>query len=874
MFRQLKQLFTYYTELGIQKHFRPGRVKSIKLINQLSLFSCLIAFIFIFQFQEIKPFYIKVIERLAPIILILIPFLNRVGYFAFARYVFYLQLNICCLLGAALLGMESGVHLFFIPVIAGTALVFNLRKIKSFIPILGIPLLSIFLLIWLNDKMAIDMQNYTEELRHIYMQNFIITVLASFMLAYFYYRITHQQQVQLHEAIQKHTDLNNHLRRNEKKLHKNLQYSDKLMEHLRARNDYFKALLQNASDITAVVDREGYFKYITPSFFRLTGFKPNEIAKKTIFDFVHTEDLSKTLERFQVKLVNEESTGLIKFRYRKADGTYMYLEAKGTNLLEEKNVQGIVINSRDITDRLHYEEQARIKEENIRAILDNNDNRIWLLDRNYRLLDFNIAFAKSFKEYFGNHLQQHINIFDLVPAEEHEEWLKRYKAAENGSVHSYTDRFSLKEGERAFRITIFPIMDEGELDRLVVFAKDITEQEQVEQALTEAKEKAEEATQAKAQFLSTMSHEIRTPMNAVIGMTHLLLQDKPTPAQAENLRILKFSAENLLVLINDILDFSKIEAGKVTFEQTSFNLSQLVSDLKKSLLPAAHEKNISMEVLQDTDLPEKVMGDSVRLSQILINLLSNAIKFTEQGGVKVQLTVLQDALDGSLIQFKVSDTGIGVPVHMQEAIFESFTQGSPDTTRRFGGTGLGLAITKRLLELQGSRIELESKEGEGSVFSFNLRFEKPDAAESKMHENTSNKRLQEFSLRGKRILMVEDNPLNIFIGKKYLEKWEVEVQTAENGLQALEVLRQQSFDLILMDLQMPEMDGYETTRQIRRLENPQIARLPILAISAAAEPQVKQKALEAGINGFVVKPFKPDELLEQLSHYLALQLKA
>lgn len=877
MFRQLKELFTYYTELGIQEHLRPGRVKSIKLINQLSLFSSLIAFIFIFQFQEIKPLYLRVMEVLAPLVLLLIPLLNRAGCFALARYVFYLQLNIYCLIGAALLGMESGVHLFFIPIIAGTALVFNLRKIKSFLPVLAIPLVAILLLILLNDNLAIDMQSHTAELRHIYMQNFLITVLASFLLAFFYYRITNQQQSQLHEAIEKYTELTTYLRKSEKKLQKNLLFSDKLLERLRDRNDYFKALLQNASDITAVVDAQGYFKYITPSFFRLTGFKPDEIAEKTVFNFVHPDDMQRTLTRFQGVLQGVEAPTLLRFRYRKANGTHMFLEAKGTNLLEEKNVQGIVINALDITDRLHYEEQAREKEKNIRTILDNNDNRIWLLDRNYRLLDFNDAFARAFEKYFGNSLQRDINVFELVPAEEHEEWLRRYKAAENGTVHSYTDTF-LIEGEKCtYRITIFPVMEEGELDRLTVFAKDITEQEQAEQALIEAKEKAEEATRAKAQFLSTMSHEIRTPMNAVIGMTHLLLEDNPTPEQVENLRILKFSAENLMVLINDILDLSKVEAGKIVFEHAPFHLSQLVSDLNKSMQPAARQRNISLEVLQDTDLPQMVMGDSVRLSQILTNLLSNAIKFTEEGGVQVQVTMVQDAPDASIVQFKISDTGIGIPQHMQEAVFESFTQGSSDTTRRFGGTGLGLTITKRLLELQDSQIELESKEGEGSVFSFCLRFAKPDSKPDSMQkeitEEKNSSSLQESSLQGKRILMVEDNPLNVFVGRKFLEKWGVELFTAENGRQALEMLGKQVFDLILMDLQMPEMDGYEATRQIRKLKNAELASLPVLAISAATEPEVRTEALAAGVNDFVVKPFNPDDLLNQLSRYLVDPVK-
>ena len=870
MLKQLNHAFLFYSNFGVQQHFNAGKNKAIQLVNQLSLLVSLVCFIFIFQELDFESPQLRVLKFIIPFIFICIPILNKAGFQKQARFIFYLTLNAYCFTMSASFGFSSGNHLYFIPVIASTALVFNLRKLKYVFIVLISPVLSILLLLYLNDSLAVDQAFYRDELQQMGLQSFLITVIASFLLAFFYFRITNQQQLQLKQALEKQEELNLHLRTKEKKLQKNLHYADHLGERLRNQNEYYKSLFENASDITAVIDAEGYFKYLTPSFFRLTGFKPEEVAKKTVFEFVHPADLARISECFSTRLHELSNQSLLKFRYGKADGSYLYLEAKGTDLLQDPTVGGIVINSRDISDRLHYEEEAKTKERNIRSILDNNDNRIWLVDRNFILLDFNKAFASSFEEAFGQKLCRNENFFSLTPPEEHDTWRERFKAASGGEVHAYIDHYFVGEEQRTFRITIFPIMNEQEADRFTIFSKDITEQEKVAEALVEAREKAEEAARVKAQFLSTMSHEIRTPLNAIIGITHFLQEDDPSPEQAENLRILQFSAENLLVLLNDVLDLSKIEAGKVHFEHITFQLPQLVSDIKKSMEPIARKKSVALELLQDADLPQQVMGDPVRLSQVLTNLISNAIKFTDEGRVLVQLTVLEDSEEDSLIQFKVKDTGIGIPENMQEVIFESFTQGGSDTTRRFGGTGLGLAISKRLLELQGSKIALQSREGEGSTFSFTLHLEKYRNS-TVMEENTEQGSEGKEALTGSKLLMVEDNPLNVFVGRKFLQKWGIELYSAENGLVALKMLQEEgtTFDLVLMDLQMPEMDGFETTRQIRQLKDKKLAELPVLAISAANEPVTQQKAVEAGMNGFVSKPFNADELEQKLRHYLS-----
>jgi signal transduction histidine kinase len=394
---------------------------------------------------------------------------------------------------------------------------------------------------------------------------------------------------------------------------------------------------------------------------------------------------------------------------------------------------------------------------------------------------------------------------------------------------------------------------------------EIEQKKKIAEELIIAKEQAEKASIEKSQFLSTMSHELRTPLNAVIGMTYFLMQENPRSDQIDNLKVLKFSADNLLVLINDILDFGKIEAGRITFEELDFSLGNLFTSIRQSLNLIAEEKGIEIIIKNDENIPEQVVGDPGRLSQILTNLLSNAVKFTSQGFVMVE-TKAKDIDDNYLsVEFKISDTGIGIPKDMIDQVFELFVQASSDTTRKFGGTGLGLAITKRLIELQGSKIKLESEVGKGSVFTFNLTFKKSLVPDLKKQDSTN---IEDFmSLKGIKILLTEDNKVNQLIAVRFLQKWDLEVDVAENGLIALDLLKKNEYDLILMDIQMPEMDGYETTQEIRKMEGI-YSSIPILALTASAMAEVQNKILLTGMNDSVTKPFNPSELYRKIVKYL------
>ena len=404
---------------------------------------------------------------------------------------------------------------------------------------------------------------------------------------------------------------------------------------------------------------------------------------------------------------------------------------------------------------------------------------------------------------------------------------------------------------------------QAELQRQVSFrTKELREQAEM---LEKARDEAEDASLAKSEFLSIMSHEIRTPMNGVIGMTHLLLQEEPKPDQVENLKTLKFSAENLMMLLNDILDYNKIESGMILLETTDFSITQLIRGLGYQFKPRAAVKGIDFNIRVDPTIPEWLRGDPTRLNQILMNLISNAVKFTTNGEVSLEIEVSGTQHDDLWLTFEVRDTGIGIPEEKLPVIFDRFTQASTQTSRQFGGTGLGLAITKRLLELMSSKIILDSVVGEGSRFYFTVKLgrgeEQPFVAED------SNLEVMKKSIRGMKALIVDDNKMNRLILEKFLGKWGMTYDSVEDGLKALEIMKTARYDIILLDIQMPHMDGFEVARRIRKMEGLDSHNLPVIALSADVFSNVYNRLMESGMDDFVSKPLNPNELLEVIYKY-------
>ncbi len=424
--------------------------------------------------------------------------------------------------------------------------------------------------------------------------------------------------------------------------------------------------------------------------------------------------------------------------------------------------------------------------------------------------------------------------------------------------------FDQKIGEKTYSITLSLYADKGYIN---FYAADISEMVKVNKQLAIAKEKAEQASVAKAQFLSVMSHEIRTPINAIIGLGHLLLQENPKPDQLENLKALQFSANHLIALVNDILDFSKIEAGKIDFENIEFNLGDLLQGIGQMFAPKAEEKRISLKVQPAKNLENFLIGDPIRINQILTNLIGNAIKFTSEGKVELLFNLEEKNSKKQKLTIEVKDTGIGIPQDKLKSIFENFTQANSDTTRKYGGTGLGLAISKRLVELMEGEIEVKSTEGKGTSFIINIELSKGKKITSGSTEKITAIEI-DSSLKGLKVLVVEDNKMNILVAKKFLGKWGVQTFIAENGEDAIEAIQNNNVDLILMDIQMPVMDGYTSASKIRKIKGKYYQGVPIIALSANASMDVKDQVLESGMNDYLTKPFNPDQLFKVIRKYV------
>ncbi|MDN3547479.1 ATP-binding protein [Mucilaginibacter aquaedulcis] len=400
--------------------------------------------------------------------------------------------------------------------------------------------------------------------------------------------------------------------------------------------------------------------------------------------------------------------------------------------------------------------------------------------------------------------------------------------------------------------------------------KSAKEQAVLNVQLARAIEKSEKSAYAKSEFLSTMSHEIRTPLNAVIGMSNLLMMSSPRPEQKENLEILKSSANNLLAIVNDVLDFNKIEAGKLEFESIRFDLTEMMNNICGGQILIAEQKGLQFKLTIDEVLKNKsFFGDPTRLTQIIFNLINNAVKFTERGSINVMVTCLEDRHNTITVNFLVKDTGIGIDEEKLNSIFEPFTQESLATTRKYSGTGLGLAIVKRLLNMQGLKINLSSKVGVGSVFSFNMEF--PVSTETVIENaGLQAENAEGVGLKFLKLLIAEDNMVNVMLMKKLLSKWEITPTIAENGERAVEFMQYGNFDIILMDLQMPVMNGFDAANEIRKMADPKKSRIPIIALTASAMADIRDRISEAGMNDYVSKPFKPDELIEKIQTYVAV----
>ncbi len=611
-----------------------------------------------------------------------------------------------------------------------------------------------------------------------------------------------------------------------------------------------------------VVSSEGWrFEYANPAFARMVGRMPKELIGRSMDEFIHPQDLPILIKARSRR--QEGETSSYEARLIRSDGCVFPVQVTGTPRWQDGKVLGSILAVTDLTERKRFEDELKKSEAKNRALLDAIPDAIFLLDEEGNFLDYrasnsSILYAPP-EAFMGKNIHS-IMPQDLVELTMNNLGLARqsgkmqvfeYQLPTNGEIKHFEARINLCEG--------------GDFLALV---RDVTERKRSDEMLWKAKEEAEAAAKAKSEFLANMSHEIRTPLNAVIGLTGLLLDTDLTPEQRNYLEIVRDSGDSLLSVINNILDFSKIDGGMMELEHSPFDLRRCIESTMDLMVTRAAEKGLVLKVVLDDQLPTMLVGDASRLRQVLANLLSNAVKFTDKGFVEV--SVRGNAIqEGFELRFDVFDTGIGVPQDKLDRLFMPFSQIDSSITRKYGGTGLGLAISKRLVEMMGGRIWARSDPGVGSTFSFTVKVKLP-CMQPVQHKVKDLKPEIKPPIEGHfqqarplSILLAEDNAVNQMVLLQMLRKIGYQADLASNGFDVLAALDRQAYDVILMDIQMPDMDGFEATRRILA-RFPKMKRPRIIALTAHALNGDRERCLEAGMDSYLSKPVKIEDLQSAL----------
>ncbi len=522
----------------------------------------------------------------------------------------------------------------------------------------------------------------------------------------------------------------------------------------------------------------------------------------------------------------------------------------------------------DITQRKKMEDEQKKMLLRLSTIIENINGAV-LLENEYRQI---VLVNNQFCDYFQIPMAPTEMIgIDCSDAAENSKHLMQNPDEFVVKVHEilqerlpvYNEEVYFKDGRITERDYV-PLYIENTYVGHLWFYKDITWKKNHELELTNAKKVAEEAAKVKEQFLSTMSHEIRTPLNAVLGITQLMMNQKPEPTQMHNLELLKFSADNLMALINDILDFNKIDSGNLQLQNISFNLHYQLRGIVETFKYKASEKGVLLNLHIGDGVPAYVTGDQVRIGQILINLVSNAIKFTEKGSVTLSVNTAKD----NNLNFKIIDTGIGIDEDKLKSIFDRFLQADQGINKKYGGTGLGLAISKKLVELMQGRLEVTSEPGKGSCFEFTINLPR-----GKQEEIDVTEQLPDLSFLKLKVLVVEDNEINMFVAVSFLEMMGVKADQAVDGEEGLQKIEKNKYDLVLLDLQMPGLSGFEVTEKVRLRKEQYFKDLPIIALTATSLQNAGEEVISKGMTGYLPKPFEQQDLYQKIISCISKEKK-
>jgi PAS domain S-box-containing protein len=624
--------------------------------------------------------------------------------------------------------------------------------------------------------------------------------------------------------------------------------------------------------------------YLSPRWNRILGYGDGELpnVESIFFELIHPDDKHRAAESFRRHLEHNERYAT-ELRLRHKDGSYRWVLDRGEALRNESGQPVRMVGSiTDITERKaaeaellkyreHLEELVAMATTEVKAIVQTAVNGVISIDSCGLIRMFNPAAEKLFGWTSAEIVGKNVSLLMPEPdASAHDSYIQHFLATNQAKILGI-EREVIAQRKDGSRFPANLAVGHGIIseDRhlFVGFISDISLQKQAEQELRLAKEAAEAAAKAKANFLANMSHEIRTPMNTVIGFAEVALQDQNLSGDTRShIKTILSSGRHLLSVINDILDFSKIEAGKVELESVCFNLPFAVQEALQIMGLRAAEKGLRIDLAIEAGLPTHFVGDPNRLRQVILNLVGNSVKFTDTGNITV---TIKRAEGIEMLHFAISDTGIGMTQEQTERIFESFSQADATTSRRFGGTGLGTTISKQIVELMGGRIWVESQIGVGSVFHFTVHMPESASAENCLYDVNPLHTVAYFSPRRFKVLLAEDIEANANLARLRLEQQGHQVSWVKNGQEAVDAFCAGSYDLILMDLQMPVLDGIAATRQIRELEKSNGGHIPILALTASVLSHERQESLEAGIDTIVGKPIDVDDLLTQMERLVA-----
>ncbi|GAB0057571.1 Sensor histidine kinase RcsC [Candidatus Magnetaquicoccaceae bacterium FCR-1] len=629
---------------------------------------------------------------------------------------------------------------------------------------------------------------------------------------------------------------------------------------LRESEARYRLISENLVDIISVHAPDSTWTYVSPSVTSMLGFRPEDLLGRKPSEFIHPEDITRLFDPSYRKVAEDRKEDELIYRVRTREGEYVWLETLVKPLLNEQGaVQCIHSVSRNVTIRVEAEQALRVERDFILRLVNALPGVFYLITAQGRFRMWN----KAFEEAVGLNdvAMGEALALDFFQGTDRELIAERMALVfSNGSANVEAAILHKNGSSRPFYFVGHRVEFEGE-PLLLGMGLDISERKRLEIDLVLAKDQAEMAARAKSDFLANMSHEIRTPMNVVLGLAETLLETDLTPNQRHFAKTMHQSGKALLNVINDVLDFSRIEAGRLSLAEEPFDPASVVIETVRLMQIVAEEKGLELHAELNADLPAAILGDDGRVRQILLNLLGNAIKFTHKGGIALRLG--WDNPERNRLRFEVRDTGIGIANEQAGLIFDQFTQADAGISRRYGGTGLGLAICKRLVELMGGRIWVESRLDEGSLFAFSLpaRF-----ATIAPVETSSQTVMPHATGRGLRILLAEDVEENRILIATYLMKTPHELEMVYDGVEAVRRIKEQSFDLVLMDIQMPNLDGYSATRQIRAWEQETGLRpVIIVALSAHAMEENIQRSKDAGLNLYLTKPIAKKRLLEVLN---------